>query len=47
MQPWLDITTYANGFGGVSTHRGAKTLSDNGTQAGMINFGWTFTADVP
>jgi hypothetical protein len=47
MQQWLDITTYANGFGGVSTHRGAKTLSDNGTQAGMINFGWTFTADVP
>jgi len=47
MQPWLDITTYANGFGGVSTHRGAKTLSGNGTQAGMINFGWMFTADVP
>lgn len=47
MQRWLDITTYANGFDGVSSHVGAQTLSDTGTQAGAITYAWKFTADVP
>lgn len=47
MQRWIDITTFKDSFAPVTTPVGAKTLSDNGTQANIITYGWRFTAGVP